>query len=100
MAGWERSGKSQRTYCAEQGLALSSFQWWRRNLLARQAVVNSESLPQEREAAAGAPCCWRRLAEPLFQTHAKITKRCGMDGPVGYPCGSNAVAFKGERDQL
>jgi hypothetical protein len=29
---WERSGQSQRAFCAGQGLALSTFQWWRTRL--------------------------------------------------------------------
>ncbi len=29
---WERSGQTQRAFCAKRGLALSSFQWWRGRL--------------------------------------------------------------------
>ena len=29
LAEWERSGQTQRAYCAQRGLALSAFQWWR-----------------------------------------------------------------------
>lgn len=29
---WERSGQSQRGFCAKRGLALSTFQWWRSKL--------------------------------------------------------------------
>ena len=29
---WEGSGLAQRAFCAKQGLALSTFQWWRRRL--------------------------------------------------------------------
>lgn len=29
---WERSGQSQRVFCAKRGLALSTFQWWRSKL--------------------------------------------------------------------
>ena len=25
---WERSGQSQKAFCAERGLVLSTFQWW------------------------------------------------------------------------
>ena len=32
VADWERSGQSQRVFCAARRLALSSFQWWRRRL--------------------------------------------------------------------
>ena len=26
---WERSGQTQRAFCAQRDLALSTFQWWR-----------------------------------------------------------------------
>ena len=26
---WEHSGQTQRAFCAQRGLALSTFQWWR-----------------------------------------------------------------------
>lgn len=26
---WEHSGQSQRAFCVQRGLALSTFQWWR-----------------------------------------------------------------------
>ncbi len=29
VAQWERSGESQKSFCAARGLALSTFQWWR-----------------------------------------------------------------------
>lgn len=32
VAQWEGSGRSQREFCATHGLALSTFQWWRRRL--------------------------------------------------------------------
>ena len=25
---WEHSGQSQKVFCAEHGLVLSTFQWW------------------------------------------------------------------------
>jgi len=28
IAEWERSGKSQKAFCAEHCLVLSTFQWW------------------------------------------------------------------------
>jgi len=34
---WERSGRSQREFCAKRGLALSTFQWWRTKLLRAEA---------------------------------------------------------------
>ena len=30
--GWQQSGRSQRKYCVEHGLAISTFQLWRRRL--------------------------------------------------------------------
>lgn len=42
IAQWERSGQSQRAFCAKMSLALSTFQWWRRKLRrsdAREAVT-------------------------------------------------------------
>ena len=32
IARWERSGRTQREFCREQRLALSTFQWWRARL--------------------------------------------------------------------
>lgn len=32
MGEWQRSGQTQRAYCAKRGLALSTFQWWRGKL--------------------------------------------------------------------
>ena len=32
IAQWERAGQSQRAFCAERSVALSTFQWWRRKL--------------------------------------------------------------------
>ena len=29
IAEWERSSQSQKAFCAQRGLALSTFQWWR-----------------------------------------------------------------------
>jgi hypothetical protein len=29
---WKGSGLTQRAFCAKRGLALSTFQWWRRRL--------------------------------------------------------------------
>lgn len=35
---WVRSGQSQRAFCAQRGLVLSTFQWWRRQAKRRDAV--------------------------------------------------------------
>ena len=29
LVEWERSGQTQKAFCIERGLALSTFQWWR-----------------------------------------------------------------------
>lgn len=43
---WERSGQTQRAFCAEHGLALSSFQWWRKRLArAKRAKGGASFLP-------------------------------------------------------
>jgi hypothetical protein len=44
--GWQKSGISQRDYCEAHGLALSTFQLWRRRLMAdRPTVVPVEIVP-------------------------------------------------------
>ena len=35
---WKRSGQSQKAYCAQRGLALSTFQWWRGRGKRREAM--------------------------------------------------------------
>jgi hypothetical protein len=35
---WERSGQTQRAFCAERGLVLSTFQWWRARAKRREAA--------------------------------------------------------------
>ena len=35
---WERSGQTQRAFCAQRGLALSTFQWWRVRGKEREAI--------------------------------------------------------------
>ena len=38
LTEWERSGQSQRAFCAQRGLALSTFQWWRGRGKRREAM--------------------------------------------------------------
>ena len=53
IAQWRASGLSQRVYCESQGLALSTFQWWRKRLASLSA--QPRFLPVElKPAAAGA----------------------------------------------
>ena len=37
IAEWERSGQTQRAFCAQRDLALSTFQWWRMRGKRREA---------------------------------------------------------------
>ncbi len=48
VEGWEHSGQTQRAYCTEHGVPLSSFQWWRRRLrrpVAKKALAAFLPLP-------------------------------------------------------
>ena len=38
---WERSGQTQRAFCARRGLALSTFQWWRGRGKRREAMKSA-----------------------------------------------------------
>jgi len=38
---WERSGQTQKAFCAQRGLALSTFQWWRGRGKRREAVKSA-----------------------------------------------------------
>ena len=38
IAEWERSGQTQRAFCAQRDLALSTFQWWRMRGKRREAM--------------------------------------------------------------
>jgi len=53
--GWLQSGLSQRRYCEEYGLALSTFQWWRRRLRSEPVVpadcVDLVPVPRQSMAA-------------------------------------------------
>jgi hypothetical protein len=39
IARWEQSGRTQREFCREQRLALSTFQWWRARLKRAEPVT-------------------------------------------------------------
>ena len=41
IGNWERSGQSQRVFCAKRGLAVSTFQWWRAKLQSAEPVVSA-----------------------------------------------------------
>lgn len=52
MAEWARSGQSQRVFCSEQRLVLSTFQWWRAKLRAAESQDSAARfLPLALEAA-------------------------------------------------
>jgi len=36
LAGWKRSGLSQAEFCRQKGIKPWTFNWWKRQLLARQ----------------------------------------------------------------
>lgn len=45
---WRGSGLTQRAFCAKRGLAVSTFQWWRRRLtapVARPEAVRASFVP-------------------------------------------------------
>jgi hypothetical protein len=51
IAQWRDSGLSQRLFCETQGLALSTFQWWRKRL-AEGRSAQPRFLPIELKAVA------------------------------------------------
>lgn len=52
IAEWERSGQSQKAFCAKHGLVLSTFQWWCAQRKRRKAVKSAASfLPIAMHAA-------------------------------------------------
>ena len=53
IAQWRDSGVSQRVFCESQGLALSTFQWWRKRL-AESPSAQPRFLPIELKPAAAA----------------------------------------------
>jgi hypothetical protein len=53
IAQWRDSGLSQRVFCESQGLALSTFQWWRKRL-AESPSAQPRFLPIELKPAAAA----------------------------------------------
>ena len=53
IAQWERSGRTQRDFCREQRLALSTFQWWRARLRRSEALAAPAFVPIALGAADG-----------------------------------------------
>lgn len=45
VAEWKRSGQSQRAFCVERSLALSTFQWWCARARREAAKVAKPFLP-------------------------------------------------------
>lgn len=62
MEGWQASGLSQRGYCQREGLALSSFDHWRRRL--KQLGATSASTQPARPHAALTLVPVRVIREP------------------------------------
>ena len=48
---WERSGQTQQAFCANRGLAVSTFQWWRAKLRRSEPVLGASFLPLAMNAA-------------------------------------------------
>lgn len=51
IAQWERSGRAQREFCRERGIALSTFQWWRARLKHGAALAAPSFLPLALDSA-------------------------------------------------
>lgn len=45
IRGWERSGETQVKYCRRQGIALATFQYWRKKLKEKGAGSFIELVP-------------------------------------------------------
>lgn len=45
IAQWERSGRTQREFCREHRIALSTFQWWRARLKRGTPLATASFLP-------------------------------------------------------
>mgnify|MGYP001793764273 CR=1 FL=1 len=46
IAQWQQSGLSQRAFCVSAGLKFATFDYWRRALIAEQAIENKPSQSQ------------------------------------------------------
>ena len=68
LEAYERSGLSQRTFCQQQGLALSSFVRWRRQLAGRINISRMHTIPGS-AASTKTPmvCCGILAEESRFQ---------------------------------
>lgn len=73
IAQWRDSGLSQRLFCESQGLALSTFQWWRKRL-GEGVSAQPRFLPIELKAGAPAP------AAALVQVELKSGTRLRLEG--------------------
>ena len=52
---WEHSGQSQRAFCTQRGLALSTFQWWRAREKRREAKKSAPAFLPITMGAMGTP---------------------------------------------
>lgn len=51
IAKWKRSGRTQREFCREQRIALSTFQWWRARLKRAVPLAPASFLPLALDSA-------------------------------------------------
>lgn len=73
IAQWRDSGLSQQVFCQTQGLALSTFQWWRKRL-AESPSGQPRFLPIELKAAASG------CAAAVVQVELKSGTRVRLEG--------------------
>lgn len=52
VAQWKRSGQSQKAFCIERGLVLSTFQWWCARAKRRDGTKAVEAILADRAACA------------------------------------------------
>lgn len=76
IKGWETSGLTQRTYCAQKGLKHSTFDYWRRQIghtpsVSESALTSIEAkrltlVPVQFSAERSAECPTERPAEKIL----------------------------------
>ena len=74
LGDWARSGQTQRAFCAERDLALSSFRWWRAQLRRPVAAKSNVSfLPM----ALGA---YQSASAPVIEVELRSRTRLRLEG--------------------
>lgn len=71
LTEWERSGQTQRAFCAQRGLALSTFQWWRGRGKRREAM---KAAPAFLPISMGAMCA----TNPMNVVEVELRSRTRM----------------------